>query len=204
MAAETTSPRQVVGRRIGSAFIDLLGYWLVYWGVFLLVANSGAGSAPSGSPNLHLSLGNTNYYLVDGAASRYWAASILVGFLWFGLLPGLTGWTPGKLITGLRVVNARGQGAGVGRNLLRALLWLVDGFPYILPGLVGFVMILSNKGRRVADMVAHTYVVAASDAGMEVSLDSDRRAAPAGWYPDPGDGSGRRWWDGSAWTEHRA
>ena len=24
----------------------------------------------------------------------------------------------------------------------------------------------------------------------------------AGWYPDPGDASRRRWWDGNAWTEH--
>lgn len=25
---------------------------------------------------------------------------------------------------------------------------------------------------------------------------------PAGWYDDP-EGAGQRWWDGSAWTEHR-
>ncbi len=24
---------------------------------------------------------------------------------------------------------------------------------------------------------------------------------PAGWYPDPAGGPGRRWWDGTAWTE---
>jgi len=23
---------------------------------------------------------------------------------------------------------------------------------------------------------------------------------PAGWYPDPADGSGQRWWNGSAWS----
>lgn len=27
---------------------------------------------------------------------------------------------------------------------------------------------------------------------------------PAGWYPDPEDASGQRYWDGSAWTEHTA
>ncbi|MGH9111668.1 MAG: DUF2510 domain-containing protein [Acidimicrobiales bacterium] len=27
---------------------------------------------------------------------------------------------------------------------------------------------------------------------------------PPGWYPDPGDASAQRWWDGARWTEHRA
>lgn len=28
--------------------------------------------------------------------------------------------------------------------------------------------------------------------------------APAGWYPDPDDANLQRYWDGSAWTEHRS
>lgn len=31
---------------------------------------------------------------------------------------------------------------------------------------------------------------------------SDSNLPPAGWYPNPADGSQSRWWDGSAWTEH--
>jgi uncharacterized RDD family membrane protein YckC len=27
-------------------------------------------------------------------------------------------------------------------------------------------------------------------------------STPAGWYPDPAGGTGTRWWDGTAWTEH--
>lgn len=27
-------------------------------------------------------------------------------------------------------------------------------------------------------------------------------SAPAGWYPDPSDGSRQRWWDGVQWTVH--
>jgi hypothetical protein len=29
-------------------------------------------------------------------------------------------------------------------------------------------------------------------------------AVPAGWYPDPSTTGGRRYWDGSGWTEHTA
>jgi hypothetical protein len=27
---------------------------------------------------------------------------------------------------------------------------------------------------------------------------------PAGWYPDPHDATGQRYWDGAQWTEHSA
>jgi hypothetical protein len=27
---------------------------------------------------------------------------------------------------------------------------------------------------------------------------------PAGWYPDPANAQGLRWWDGAAWTDHVA
>lgn len=29
-------------------------------------------------------------------------------------------------------------------------------------------------------------------------------SVPAGWYPDPGGGSGQRYFDGTQWTEHRS
>ena len=32
---------------------------------------------------------------------------------------------------------------------------------------------------------------------------SDTPDTPAGWYPDPDGGDSLRYWDGTAWTEHR-
>lgn len=37
----------------------------------------------------------------------------------------------------------------------------------------------------------------------ESGLPAPPPRAAAGWYPDPHDVGGKRFWDGSAWTEHR-
>ena len=67
---------------------------------------------------------------VDGAsATLVYLLDLLAGLALLGLLPGLTGWTPGKLITGLRVVRADRERAGMGRSLARPFLWIADGFP---------------------------------------------------------------------------
>ena len=34
------------------------------------------------------------------------------------------------------------------------------------------------------------------------SPDPSKPLPPAGWYPDPHDGSARRYWDGAQWTAH--
>ncbi len=94
---------------------------------------------------------------------------ISLGYLaFFIVLQGLAGGSPGKLLTGLRVVDERGQRAGIGRSLVRTLLWVVDGAPWFLP-LVGFIVGLTSTGhRRVGDMAAKTYVVSRKDVGTPV------------------------------------
>jgi uncharacterized RDD family membrane protein YckC len=47
-------------------------------------------------------------------------------------------------------------------NLVRELLWTADGFPYIAPALLGFIVAASSrKSQRIGDTVANTYVVRA-------------------------------------------
>jgi hypothetical protein len=43
-------------------------------------------------------------------------------------------------------------------------------------------------------------------AGVAVPMgpSSSSSSPPPGWYPDPGGGAGRRYWDGAQWTEHLA
>lgn len=102
--------------------------------------------------------------LSEGATVYFWGASVVL----FVLLQGLTGWTPGKLVSGIRVVRDDGRPPGILKALVRWLLWVVDGFPYFLP-LVGFITALTTVGhRRVGDMAASTYVVRSSAAGSPV------------------------------------
>lgn len=107
------------------------------------------------------------------------------------VLQGLTGWTIGKLITGIRTVREDGRPPGLLKAFVRWLLLIVDGFPYFLP-LVGFIMGLSTVGhRRLGDMAAGTFVVRASAAGSPIAVPGLNTAAPAqagpwGSPPPPG------------------
>lgn len=101
----------------------------------------------------------------DGSA--FW---VYVGatFGMFVVLQGVTGWSVGKLLTGIRVVQEDGRTVGVVKALVRWLLWVVDAFPYFLP-LVGFIVGLTTVGhRRVGDMVAKTFVVRRSAGGSPI------------------------------------
>lgn len=66
----------------------------------------------------------------------------------------------GKLLFGLRVVNAQEERItpwqSLGRNILRA----IDGFPYGIPYLVGYITAGSDSThQRIGDRVAGTYVI---------------------------------------------
>jgi uncharacterized RDD family membrane protein YckC len=197
--------KNVTGRRIGAAFSDLALYTALCFGIFFLMAESTDGSVLLERTNINLQVGDRTWYVEGGEAGLVYLLDVIAGLMLFGLLPGLTGWTPGKLITGLRVVRADRRRAGIGRSLARPFLWIADGFPYFLPGLVGFILILSTKEhRRVADYVAGTYVVDRAEAGVAPApvAPAAPTAVAADWYPDPSGAPVMRWWDGQHWTAH--
>jgi hypothetical protein len=103
------------------------------------------------------------------------------------------------------VIGEDGQKPGFVKALLRWLLWLVDGFPYIIPGLTGFIAALSTAGhRRVGDVVAKTFVVRSNAVGTPITIEDGGRlivgdeagtsAAPLGWgAPPPSPGAPTGW-----------
>jgi uncharacterized RDD family membrane protein YckC len=122
-------------------------------------------------------------YFADDLSSGtvgFWGA-VLAGFLLHVLLQGVTGWTIGKLVTGIRTVQEDGSVVGIGRAFLRWLLLVVDGQPCGLP-LVGLITAGTSTGhRRVGDMAAKTYVVRASAAGSPIVLPGSAPAPAGGW-----------------------
>lgn len=175
------APSEVTGRRVGAAILDLFLYAVVCAAIFFAMAESSPGPVYLDSPQFNFRTSDTIYYVDGSAASIFWTITLAIGLLQFGVLPGLSGWTPGKLATGLRVRAVDGSRVGVARNLLRAFLWVVDGFPYFVPGLVGFVMVLSRSDRRrIADLAAETVVADKAWTGQPAPP-----LAPA-WLPEPG------------------
>lgn len=85
-----------------------------------------------------------------------------VFFLYYVVMEWLVGATLGKLICGIRVRTVDGSKIGFVASLVRNLMRVVDGFPYFIPYLLGFIVILSGDSRqRLGDKVAHTVVAKA-------------------------------------------
>ena len=95
-----------------------------------------------------------------------WIGAVLTGVfaavLWLAMyvgLQGVTGGTPGKLLTGLRVVTRDGEICGPSRAAVRSVAWIVDGFPYVFP-LTGYAAAFGDqRAQRLGDRWAGTYVV---------------------------------------------
>ncbi|QIN81153.1 hypothetical protein GBA65_22225 (plasmid) [Rubrobacter marinus] len=88
--------------------------------------------------------------------------AVLISICYRVPFEGLLGWTPGKKIFGIRVINERtGRRPGLFRALLRTLLRPLDGpFGLYLPGWLA--AMLSDRRKRLGDWVAGTVVVGES------------------------------------------
>jgi uncharacterized RDD family membrane protein YckC len=92
--------------------------------------------------------------------SRAGLGWLVVALLYYLLLEGLFGRTVGKLVTGIRVIDAKtGRTPGIFTALIRTLLRVIDGLGGYLLG--WFVVILNDRRRRLGDMAADTLVIRA-------------------------------------------
>ena len=135
-------PYAGVGRRFLAFLVDLI--------------LSVAWSAPFGE--VVRTPGHVQYRLVNG---RFGAVT-LIWFLYYVVMETAFGGTVGKLVMGIRVVRQDGSKPDLATSLKRTLARVVDGFPYVIPYLVGAIVVWSSPTRqRMGDRWAKTYVVRA-------------------------------------------
>ena len=83
---------------------------------------------------------------------------LVVTLLYYVLLEGLFGRTVGKLVTGIRVIDAKtGRTPGLFTALIRTLLRIIDGIGGYLLGWI--IVVFNDRRRRLGDMAADTLVV---------------------------------------------
>ncbi len=178
--APSGDPTAVMGRRTGAWVVDFLLFVLVamfvgpsplsplaeyvdtdeFPGITCDVIESGNDVTTC------VEFGDRLYFTEGGDAAValvvLWVAFPLV----YAAVQGATGASPGKALFGVRVVDEQGDRPGFGRSLGRTALWIVDLFPYCIPGLLAFIVGLTSTGhRRIGDMAVKTFVVSKSHTG---------------------------------------
>ena len=82
---------------------------------------------------------------------------LFIIFAYFILMEAYVGWTVGKRIVRMKVVDEAGNKIGLSKSIVRNLLRLVDGLPAF--NILGIVLIYASaKGQRFGDRIARTYV----------------------------------------------
>jgi uncharacterized RDD family membrane protein YckC len=190
---EPRDPTAVIGRRILAWVIDAVIVTAIFVGLYSAVAERYLNEVDAEDPCAELERAgvdtgsclfvNDDVFVTTGSEALIvtvvgWGYVALV----FVVVQGLTGATPGKLLTGVRVVDEQGLHPGLGKASVRTVMWLVDAAPWIVP-LVGFITGVTTVGhRRVGDMAAKTYVVGKADTGAPVLIPGAAAPAPAWPY----------------------
>lgn len=107
-------------------------------------------------------------FMADWRQALTIGSVVVLGLLTYGLLivivmgalEGICGWSPGKLVCGLRVVRTNLRKCGVFRGVLRQILLILDGFFNYLVGVA--LIALLPRCQRVGDLASDTIVVEAA------------------------------------------
>jgi uncharacterized RDD family membrane protein YckC len=163
-------PTQVVGQRVAATIIDGIIGLAVTAIAFFALSTQVPGKCPSSGGGYTIG-DNCRGFLVgqSGKQAAFYVIVFAFAIVQYWILPGIKGWSFGKLAAGIRLVNAEGRPPGILRAILRWILWIVDDFPYIIPYLTGFIVALTSaNNQRVGDMAANTYVVRKDAVGAPV------------------------------------
>jgi uncharacterized RDD family membrane protein YckC len=133
----------VIGARIGAQIVDSIAMFMILIGITAIFGGFGAaagGDSGSGIAGLGLLLG--------------FGGMLFYGFLLEGYWDG---YTVGKKLFGIKVVQESGEACNYGSAFVRNFLEIIDGLFYYLVGFVA--MASSDKRQRVGDRLGGTVVV---------------------------------------------
>jgi uncharacterized RDD family membrane protein YckC len=178
------NPHKAMGRRFIAFLIDGLILSainsLLYFPFAEKQADILSNLEPGESASTFANFGD--YSLTGSKAGLFFLGTFVVTILYWVVLVGRTGWSPGKAAVGLRVVRVEDSTTppGMLRALLRHFLWIADMFPYLIPGLTGFIVAMTNpRRRRLGDLVGSTMVIRKEGVGNS----GEQSSAPAQEYP---------------------
>jgi uncharacterized RDD family membrane protein YckC len=139
--------------RFVALLIDLLVFCIIFFPITYLVKGKWIMS-----PTDHL--WNRGLIIFDPLCLFF----LCTMFVYAVILEGLFGGTIGKLIIGLNVIGPNGSHPGLLRGLVRNVLRIVDGLPFL--NIVGIILIVRSEERvRFGDRIAKTRVVIRSPYG---------------------------------------
>jgi len=88
--------------------------------------------------------------------------AVLIFFVYYVVLEGAYGQTVGKMAVKIKVIREDGSKIDYAEAVVRNILRPIDLIPYVIPYLLGAILIWSSdKRQRLGDRVAHTIVVKA-------------------------------------------
>lgn len=151
------------GRRMASGLIDVV-LVLVTGIVYTVVFGS---EQPKGSLNMTVNDKVVN----DGGVVIF----VVLALVYFFVAEAATGKTVGKALTGIRVTMVDGRPPTPAAIFIRTVLRPLDGIPYVIPNLLGFIVLSSSKrGQRLGDMAAGTIVTSSATPFDELPTTDDQ------------------------------
>ncbi len=134
--------------------------------IIILAVITGIVTAPFNTPS-SVSVTNTTGVPMVSVAPNPLASvgafiSALIDFVYFVWLQGAYGQTVGKMAVKIKVVREDGSKISYADAAIRTILAIIDAIPYVIPYLLGAILIwTSDKKQRLGDRAAHTVVVKA-------------------------------------------
>ncbi|WP_245800261.1 RDD family protein [Haladaptatus litoreus] len=144
----TRDDTQVVGSRIGAQIVDSIAMFVIAFIPAFIVGFIGGLLGIDGLSGIGILLSGL-------AALCYW---LLIESLW-------DGYTIGKRLFDIRVVQEDGSPCSLGSSAILNLLEIIDGFFYYLIRFIA--MAITDKRQRLGDRVAGTVVV--SESSVEIA-----------------------------------